>query len=490
MKAMFYLKLSHEHSLPLMATIQPMTAAASLVSDCSTIEGRNDILKITYAAQLAVCELEATGIKYPRECQSSGGSPLREARVMECVRRLEERPQWWTTLSNNIQSAVVMCSAVRHEVEKDEILILHKNITKTQKSLFSALSTSLEEAWESVTAQKSFKGVWKTTLNGVLEDLAETKGKVVDALRDAEANATSIINNLTQELEMRRKEQRQTVHELDQFVLGAINKFQELGEHSEKVAGVVETAMIDLSTDINTKRGAIEQSLYSIHRISSQFYVDFNSSIDNMLRTVDSLSIRIIDSSVKLETLANTFKSHSSFFDSISSSYTELTKNHVTLTKSLVKQEETQQQLFSSLEKSHDRVNITFVNLLKMMDNLSQSLEQTSTAIHSWRVNGPDWAGIPISSIMFISGILFAKGWEKVILISLGALVIIALVILIGFVQFNGTGFLGMFGHGVFRKLPSAVEPFIDENLDNTGRVKIKDMDVARAHINNPDCDL
>jgi hypothetical protein len=47
----------------------------------------------------------------------------------------------------------------------------------------------------------------------------------------------------------------------------------------------------------------------------------------------------------------------------------------------------------------------------------------------------------------------------------------IAIIIFIGFVQFNGGGFLGMFGHGVFRKLPSAVEPFIGENLDNTGRV-------------------
>lgn len=72
--------------------------------------------------------------------------------------------------------------------------------------------------------------------------------------------------------------------------------------------------MVDLSTDVNAKRGAIEQSLHLIHRvyllrpptkvvilnltvlqqISSQFYVDFNSSIDNMLRTVDNLSTRIV----------------------------------------------------------------------------------------------------------------------------------------------------------------------------------------------------
>jgi hypothetical protein len=30
---------------------------------------------------------------------------------------------------------------------------------------------------------------------------------------------------------------------------------------------VVETAMVDLSTDVNVKRGAIEQSLHLIHRV-------------------------------------------------------------------------------------------------------------------------------------------------------------------------------------------------------------------------------
>lgn len=38
----------------------------------------------------------------------------------------------------------------------------------------------------------------------------------MDALRDAEANATGIIKSLTQELEIRKKEQMQTVSELDQ----------------------------------------------------------------------------------------------------------------------------------------------------------------------------------------------------------------------------------------------------------------------------------
>lgn len=99
------------------------SAAASLVLDCSALDDKKQDggLKISYAAQLAVCEFEATGISFPRECKDLGGGKWLEVKVMKCVKKLEERPQWWTTLSNNIQSAVVMCSAIRHEVEKGKI---------------------------------------------------------------------------------------------------------------------------------------------------------------------------------------------------------------------------------------------------------------------------------------------------------------------------------------------------------------------------------
>lgn len=96
------------------------SAAASLVLDCGALESRKSQdggLKIFYAARLAICEFEATGISFPQECNDLDGK-LQEIKVMRCVKKLEERPQWWTTLSNNIQSAAVMCSAVRHEIEK------------------------------------------------------------------------------------------------------------------------------------------------------------------------------------------------------------------------------------------------------------------------------------------------------------------------------------------------------------------------------------
>lgn len=95
------------------------TATAALVADCNSLGGAgsdsdgNSDSRYRYAAQLAVCEFEATGIRYPSECRGRGSRAH-----IKCIRRLEERPQWWTTLSNNIQNAMVICAAVGHDVEQ------------------------------------------------------------------------------------------------------------------------------------------------------------------------------------------------------------------------------------------------------------------------------------------------------------------------------------------------------------------------------------
>jgi hypothetical protein len=100
------------------------TATADLISECNSLDSSQSPhgdLRYQYATQLAVCEFEATGISYPSECLNiaQGTKDQRGPdKQAKCIRRLEERPQWWTTLSNNIQNAMVICAAVRHEVEQ------------------------------------------------------------------------------------------------------------------------------------------------------------------------------------------------------------------------------------------------------------------------------------------------------------------------------------------------------------------------------------
>ena len=96
--------------------------------DCAALSTKEieEHMRIGYAARLAICEFELTRVEYPKECKgleirgSVGGGPAKK-QLMKCIKKLEEKPQYWTTLSNNIQSAVALCNASRAEIEKGNI---------------------------------------------------------------------------------------------------------------------------------------------------------------------------------------------------------------------------------------------------------------------------------------------------------------------------------------------------------------------------------
>lgn len=58
--------------------------------------------------------------------------------------------------------------------------------------------------------------MWRRILGDILGELVQTKGEVVDAMKAADADATGIIRRLIEELEYARKNNRETVMEMDQ----------------------------------------------------------------------------------------------------------------------------------------------------------------------------------------------------------------------------------------------------------------------------------
>lgn len=65
-------------------------------------------------------------------------------------------------------------------------------------------------------AQKEFASTWKRVLGDVLGELMETKGEVADAMKAADTDATDVIKRFVEELENARKNNRETVLEMDQ----------------------------------------------------------------------------------------------------------------------------------------------------------------------------------------------------------------------------------------------------------------------------------
>lgn len=121
---------SHHEALRLLKALGSRSschgeATSSLLVDCAALEGDAlDVnVKISYAVRLAICEFKSTGVSYPSECKRLGSSGAYKPTPAQqkCIKKLEEKPQHWTTLSNNIQNVVALCAAARHEIDKSYI---------------------------------------------------------------------------------------------------------------------------------------------------------------------------------------------------------------------------------------------------------------------------------------------------------------------------------------------------------------------------------
>lgn len=124
--------------------------ANNLLSSCKGIEGSPthqeaalDDTKSVYAAQLAMCEIASTGVAIPSECKLltppsdkeglkqlsgpnaakfGGAMKIYSRHLRQCLKALESRPQWWTSYSNSRQNTVLLCQAVRIDIERGTVI--------------------------------------------------------------------------------------------------------------------------------------------------------------------------------------------------------------------------------------------------------------------------------------------------------------------------------------------------------------------------------
>ena len=128
-----------------------------------------------YAARLAVCELRDAEYPLPKECQpfvpTDRGTKKREVRgwwtksgptkptnlfqyydditeanLKQCRKALSSDGRSWTSFSNSKQNAIVMCRAMRSEVEKDEQLYIGKILADTAAAAAESLQDTIDRS--------------------------------------------------------------------------------------------------------------------------------------------------------------------------------------------------------------------------------------------------------------------------------------------------------------------------------------------------------
>lgn len=199
--------IKNVESLPSCAKI----ASSALLHSCSALEGsiKHDESQFSrgsdlfveeeadiYSARLAVCELNGADFEIPKECRSfvptektkskrgirgfwSNDGPSEPTNVFhyydeitltslqQCRRALGSTSQSWTSYSNNRQNAVVMCRAMRSEIERDEQL----HVGKILASAAAAATGSLQDAFEAVHILKDRFNELATAMPQFQEDL-------------------------------------------------------------------------------------------------------------------------------------------------------------------------------------------------------------------------------------------------------------------------------------------------------------------------------
>ncbi|KAJ5583439.1 hypothetical protein N7535_002059 [Penicillium sp. DV-2018c] len=211
-----------------------LVAATRLVSSCQTFSDGNDgsqtdspetldHLRSVYAARLALCEIDGAGNSIPSSClpvtlspppqknrfgfmarhrgSDTASSEVPRELLEHCLRTLESRPQWWTSYSNSRQNALVICHASRMEAEKEELIGLHRSISKSSFRLNEALQQALQDAAAQSAQQQAFMQAVQSLQERIVTDVEATdsvfKRTFGRFLREVEAGIGSLQDSIS-----------------------------------------------------------------------------------------------------------------------------------------------------------------------------------------------------------------------------------------------------------------------------------------------------
>ncbi|KAJ5776233.1 uncharacterized protein N7511_001244 [Penicillium nucicola] len=244
-------------------------AVRKLIVSCQTLSGDThrtptdspetvDLVRSVYAARLALCEIESAGTTIPPSClpivtsstpqkgrfgfvsrhksRDNPSDDMPKEVLEQCLRALESRPQWWTSYSNSRQNAFIICQASRIEIEKEELLELHRSIAKSSLKLNNGIRNALRDAAAQSEQQQLFMHA--------VEALQE---KTVTGMEQADSLFQRTFGNFLREIEL-------GVGVLEASISSAFLSLR-------KETGSLEENIHNVSSQV----GALQQALQEVH---------------------------------------------------------------------------------------------------------------------------------------------------------------------------------------------------------------------------------
>ncbi|KZF21091.1 hypothetical protein L228DRAFT_278254 [Xylona heveae TC161] len=459
-------------ALKLIASIQESTscyklATAHLLVSCREFDGSVkgpgtlakanptpitlENIKEIYAARLAICELQGAGAPVPTQCsplvpqkgekqkphlrrlmhsltkQRKGDTGEEEFDsavengLSQCLKSLESRPQWWMSYSNSRQNAVIMCQAARAEVEKDELLEIHRTMAGVASEINGALSKTLKVSKAEIHDQKAFAEIVKAFQKSIVQDMEATKlwsqsffKQLVNDMGDIilvfRKQATSAGEAVTQELQHMKSNIQASVKDIQQLRGNFAQVFEDAKSHSSEFA---KSQSEDLTTSHELISG-LQETLVVIKDAEMQGLLSVIGDIQSHLKVSNDL----------VSVMHERQNSLDGRIETLNKAFEQLEAKAISFHAAQSQQAETQNQLGESLRSDILLAQSLLSQVNAAAKSLQSTVEETSARVSELGLfsglsgTGGRWSWLMMVTIGFA---LFSRRTAGAIAITVGA---------------------------------------------------------------------
>ncbi|KAG5519451.1 hypothetical protein PMAC_002078 [Pneumocystis sp. 'macacae'] len=363
-------------------------SVSSLISTCEKLDSDlHENEKLAFAVKLTLCELDTAHVEVPEAC--------RQENLQKCVKELETRPQWWTrylcmildlktdklSYSGYFRDVTRMCFAARTEVEKDQLLALHRNLTYAQMGLLHNLKLEMDDIDLRTYEKYKMEHSWQQFQEEMEHGMQLMKNEIKEMEKMANVLLSAFLTSINVSLsEVNRRIDLITMN-LDKIM----SKVDQTSSHAKK-------EIKNLTIFTNELWGTVGKialnNFESIKKINNELESIENTFLGSIVDRLNKIRLSLDFSFGSIETLSQQISSMSMVTEALSKTLKNLTFSHNDLFSSLSSIEALQLKIgngsLSTIKSISSLVNERMDNLLDQIQELKNTTKNAENYIYSW----------------------------------------------------------------------------------------------------------
>ncbi|KAK4111440.1 hypothetical protein N656DRAFT_769502 [Canariomyces notabilis] len=315
-------------------------AARLLVNNCQVLDGKDEATVLTdsgrqvrdfvdsYAASLAICDLERGGFAIPADCAKFREPALsllvirNEPRlhvslkeIKQCLSALGTSDAAWSTWVSYRHKALGFCQAARADIEKDQHILLYQRLTKIIAKLTDSVEADLQKRLEELDnrARQSVEKLERLTpqVDHLSEGLAKVQKYLSSDLLSALGRSSESARNglrLAENLQQLVNVMATNALDSNSQLAAAQEKSQQV---SKKVNEEMEALLVVVSTAVSTamvSSNMVQQQIEASNQqaaLLAQRQDTLEQGMNRLLTTTEALSTKLEDHSSMLKQANN-----------------------------------------------------------------------------------------------------------------------------------------------------------------------------------------